>query len=178
MQAHTNQFPVPGPPPFIPRPDLVTVRSPSAQSGLFYARAPCLMFSHSTDLRLYSSELSVERSTLSREELQTFQENDRDLGPMMRWMKERSVLHGRLLLRIIGPLQCIGCNGTVYSRWKGYCSDDRRLHLWIGLSTSWCCLVTCNHRSCNNTPMTQQLVILVSPNFGPHKGQVLLGAVQ
>ncbi len=32
----------PGPPPFIPRPDLATARSPSEQSGIFYARASCL----------------------------------------------------------------------------------------------------------------------------------------
>ena len=42
LQAHTNQLPVPGPPPFIPHPDLATARSPSAQSGLFYAHAPRL----------------------------------------------------------------------------------------------------------------------------------------
>ena len=73
----------------------------------------------------------------------------------------RSVPHGRLLLLTVRSLKPNGHSRRVYSWRKGCCSDDGRLLLGIELSSSWCYLVACNCRSCINSTVPQQLVILV-----------------
>ena len=104
----------------------------------------------------------IEGATLNREELRTAQGNDRDLGPVMRWMKESKT---RPPWQAAAPYNEI--TKAYWSQWdslqliEGCCSDDGRLRRETGLSSSWCCPVICNHRSCINFTMPQQLVILV-----------------